>query len=347
MIEDILTTIDTFAISAAQSNFGAIAGELGEIVQIMGGIALLIILANGALQYVPVGIGSIAAWAARFVMIGFFALSWTNFQYAYDLFVKTPDAIGAAFLQGDTIGVGIDKMIEGAWTSAEESDSWFDVNLTGLLLRAISVLLGGIAVLVIGAAKLGMAVAIGLAPIFVTALMFRATAQMFATWVRFTLGFGMVLVLVPGLMSVILTIADSALIAVSGADELADFGPLLIVMFTSIFMLYKIPDLATSLSGVLVVIGSGIAQTTGVAGALSGGIADSISSARATIAQGRTMGAAAEEAGGLRDPRAAYKAMAAERSLLRSMARVQGSDERVRTASNRRLDQRKPKDTDT
>ena len=126
MIEDILAKIDEFAIDAAQSNFGTIAGELGEIVQIMGGIALLIILANGALQYVPVGIGSIAAWAARFVMIGFFALSWTNFQYAYDLFVKTPDAIGAAFLQGDTIGIGIDKMIEGAWESAEESDSWFD-----------------------------------------------------------------------------------------------------------------------------------------------------------------------------------------------------------------------------
>ena len=82
----------------------------------------------------------------------------------------------------------IDTLLEFSDRLADES-GLIGISMASILVWIIGGLMAAAAIIVISLGKIGLAMAIALAPFFIPTLMFKATSSLFESWVRFTLGF--------------------------------------------------------------------------------------------------------------------------------------------------------------
>lgn len=264
MIEGILSSIDSEVAGIAQTNFGALAGDIGGLIIPIGMLGFLLLTINMLFQVLPMNPGGYFIWAARFLLVTSAASSWAFFQPIYDAIIALPDGISGLLLGGDSLSGGIQATSDQLWDSydALSSDAGFNVgmHITALLIALIAIGLTCAAILVIGIAKMGLAIGLGLAPIFIISLSFKSTQDLFAGWTKFILSFVMILVLTAGIIGVITTLLSQYSTGASGATGLQDMVGLLVIAISSIFFIIQVPSYAMALSGSMAVAGMSLAS---------------------------------------------------------------------------------------
>ncbi|HEU4685812.1 MAG TPA: type IV secretion system protein, partial [Nitrospira sp.] len=130
--------------------------------------------------------------------------------------------------------------------------------LCGILFLVIGGLFIAVAAINVIIGEVGFALAMGIAPLALVALMIEQTKGHFQSWLQFALGFAILPLLAAALTSVVLFVAGQLLlIANAGSDNKAGYFPFLFIIIAALFLLFKLPEMASSLAGTSVMAASG------------------------------------------------------------------------------------------
>lgn len=215
-------------------------------------------------MWVPIRVSEYMKWGVRYVIITAVATTWAQFQPIYDIVTNTPGAVGAELLGATgapNLNTALDQMITGLFDfsdRAAEESGMFSISLTSVLVWVVGALMACVAIIVTGIGKIGLAMSISLAPIFIPTLMFKATGNLFESWVRFTIGFALIPLVTAGIMGAIVGIGQGMISEADAAAELSDAAGFLIVGAGAIFMMANVPTMVNGLSGTFVATANGI-----------------------------------------------------------------------------------------
>ncbi|PJN94293.1 hypothetical protein CNY89_15370, partial [Amaricoccus sp. HAR-UPW-R2A-40] len=103
---------------------------------------------------------------------------------------------------------------------AADESGFFSISLLSIVLAIVGALMACVAILVAGIAKIGLAMAVSLAPLFIASLLFRGTSDLFTSWAKFTLGFAMIPMVLAGVMGAIVGIGGTLIDQIENAATL-------------------------------------------------------------------------------------------------------------------------------
>lgn len=263
-IADTLGSIDEAILGYTQSVFADFGGAIAATCQLMGVVALAFMAANSIMQLAPIRYSDYLKWGVRFVVVTMIATSWQQFQPIYNIVTQVPSNLGVAFLNvtdASDLNGALDEMITGLFDfsdRAAEESSMFSISLTSVIIWILGALLAVVAIIVMSLAKVGLAMAIALAPIFIPCLLFKATSNLFESWVKFTLGFAMIPLVTAGVMGAIVGIGTNLIAEADGATELSDAAGFVIVSAAGIWLMAQVPTLVNSLAGTITATATGM-----------------------------------------------------------------------------------------
>lgn len=265
-ISDTLTLIDNAIASYAQTVFTNFGGPVTTMIQAGGLVGLALIAANSLFQFVPIRMSSYLTWGARYVMILAVATTWSQFEPIYDILTNVPGNIGASLLTATSapnLNLAMDEMVTAVFDfsdRASEESGWLGISLTSVVLIVLGALMACVAILVSALAKVGLAMSVSFAPVFIACLLFNATRSLFESWTRFTIGFALIPLVLAGVMGAVIGVGQSLAGTASGATDISAAAGFIIIIFAAVFMMFNIPSLVTGLAGTIVTTGTGIAE---------------------------------------------------------------------------------------
>ncbi|ORE91684.1 putative conjugal transfer protein [Stappia sp. 22II-S9-Z10] len=303
-VVETLDKVDSAIEGYAESVFADFGGTVSGLMQAMGLVGLAFIAFNTLVQWVPIRVTEYTRWMVRYIIVLTVATTWAQFQPIYDIVTNTPGAIGAELLgavDAPNLNVALDDMITGLFDFSERADEesgYFSISLTSVLVWVVGALMACVAIIVSAIAKVGLAMAISLAPVFIPTLMFKATGNLFESWVRFTLGFALIPLILAGVMGAIVGIGQDMISEAEGAYELQEAAGFLIVGAAAIFLMIQVPTLVNGLAGTFVATANGVAMARQGAAAGGGGIKSVTQMATPRVLQTASAIGAARSAGG-------------------------------------------------
>jgi type IV secretion system protein VirB6 len=308
-IEDTLNLVDSSVATYAQSVFVDFGGPVSTTIRLGGLVALALLAINVIMQWAPLRVTDFAKWSVRYLIILAVATSWSQFVPFYDMLTNVPSSVGAALLEASsdtTLNGALDEMVTSIFDfsdRAADESGFFSVSLLSIILAIIGALMACVAILVAGIAKVGLAMAVSLAPLFIASLLFRGTSDLFNSWAKFTLGFALIPMVLAGVMGVIVGIGGSLIDQIDNAATLTDAAGFLIVAMAAIFLMSQVPTMVNGLAGTVVATASGVREARQMAGgvAMAGGGAKAIARAAhpAIAAAASAVGAARAAEGGV------------------------------------------------
>ena len=272
-VENTLNMVDTAIGDYAETSFTALGGPIATICQAMGLVGLAFIALNALTQWVPIRTSEYLKWGVRYIIITAVATTWAQFEPIYNIVTNTPQELGTK-LMGITgapnLNTAFDAMIttmfEFSDKLSDEASILFGISLAAIVVWIIGSLMAAAAIIVISLGKIGLGMAIALAPIFIPALMFKATSNLFESWVRFTLGFALIPLVMAGVVGAIVGIGQGLISEADTATTLEGAGGFIIVGVGAIFMTAMVPTLVNGLSGTITATANGVAMAMGAAG---------------------------------------------------------------------------------
>ena len=271
-IQDTLDLIDGAVGTYAQSVFVEIGGPIATTIRLGGLVSLAFLGINVIMQWVPLRTTDFAKWGVRYLIILALATSWGQFLPFYDMLTNVPSSVGAALLDVSattTLNGALDEMVTSIFDfsdRAADESGFFSISLLSIVLAIVGSLMACVAILVAGIAKVGLAMAVSLAPLFITSLLFRGTSDLFSSWAKFTLGFALIPLVLAGVMGAIVGIGTSLLGTINNAATLTDAAAFLIVALAAIFLMSQVPTMVNGLAGTVVATASGVREARQLAG---------------------------------------------------------------------------------
>ena len=308
-IQDTLDMIDMTVANYAQSVFTDFGGPVSATIRLGGVVALAFLGINVMMQWVPLRVTDFVKWGVRYLIILAVASSWGQFLPFYDMLTNVPSSVGAALLDVSattTLNGALDEMVTSIFDfsdRAADESGFFSISLLSIVLAIVGSLMACVAILVAGIAKIGLAMAVSLAPLFIASLLFRGTSDLFASWAKFTLGFALIPLVLAGVMGAIVGIGTGLLGTINNAATLTDAAAFLIVALAAIFLMSQVPTMVNGLAGTVVATASGVREARQMAGgaAMTGGaIKAAARTAHPTVAAvSSAVGAARATEGGM------------------------------------------------
>lgn len=280
MIEEVITDIKTSTLSIAQTVFEELASDVSDFMFVAGSVGILFIFFNMLTGIRSMAAGEVVQWMIKFVIINAAAASMAFFDDIYNILTGVPDRIAGTLLGGDSLEEGLDAAADALLDRADHLMSRpirnFGPALLGVALLLLCAMLTAAALVVLGVAYIGMGVAIGLAPIFILCLLFKTTSDLFSTWLKWTLGFGMTLVVTAGILGVIVSMLTGEVSTIDGFS-VPEITELIILTIASLFFLIQAPGYAAGLAGTITTVGQSVTGVTmgGASAAMAGGRAAS------------------------------------------------------------------------
>jgi type IV secretion system protein VirB6 len=310
-IQDTLDLVDGAVATYAQSVFVDIGGPIATTIRLGGLVSLAFLGINVMMQWVPLRVTDFVKWGVRYLIILAVATSWGQFLPFYDMLTNVPSSVGAALLDVSattTLNGALDEMVTSIFDfsdRAADESGFFSISLLSIVLAIVGSLMACVAILVAGIAKIGLAMAVSLAPLFIASLLFRGTSDLFASWAKFTLGFALIPLVLAGAMGAIVGIGTSLLGTINNAATLTDAAAFLIVALAAIFLMSQVPTMVNGLAGTVVATASGVREARQMAGgaAMTGGAITAVArTAHPTVAAvSSAVGAARAAEGGMGD----------------------------------------------
>lgn len=305
-ISDALTRIDTAITGYAEGVFTAFAGPVTGALQAMGLVGLAFVAVNSIMSLYPIRFSEYLKWGVRYIVVLAVATSWAQFLPIYNIITNVPSSVAAALLDqtgAPNLNVAMDEMVTNIFNLSDnvgERAGTFDfaMSLTSVVLTVLGAFMATVAIIVSSVAKIGLAMAVSLAPIFIGSLLFRATSDLFTTWSRFTLGFALIPLALAGIMGAVIGVGRTLIVDPDGLDTLGDAAGFLIIVLAGIILMSQIPTIVNSLAGGIVATASGLREMQTAGDTMRGGARR----AQPRLAAAASMvGAAAAAEGGVRD----------------------------------------------
>lgn len=322
-IEDTLNAVDFAILSYAETVFVSFAGPLTGALQAMGLAGLAFLGFNALTSFYPIRVSEYLKWGLRYVIILSLATTWAQFAPIFDIITNVPSSIGAALLaqtNASNLNAAMDDMVTNVFNISDDVTRRggtfdFGMTLTAAFLTILGAFMACIAIIVASVGKIGLAMAVSLAPIFIASLLFRATSDLFTTWTRFTLGFAMIPLALAGIMGAIIGIGTTMIVQPNNVSRLGDIAGFLIVVLAGIVMMSQIPTIVNSLAGGIVATANGIREAQNAGQVVRTG-------ARVTEPRARQLASAAgaaraTEGGAMARVRAAYEDSRATSAAMR------------------------------
>ena len=254
-------------------------------------MGLGVLAANALLQLSPMRMSQYVLWAIRFVVILSVATTWAQFEPIYDILTNVPGSIGGAMLsdlEAPSLNVAMDDMVTEIFKYGDRADaeaSWYQISLVAVLLKLLGALIAAASIVVLAAAKVGLAFAVATAPVFIATLLFGFTSDLFKSWARFTIGFALIPLALAGVMGAILFVGSDVLDAARDGEVLEDALQLIVISIVAVFMMMQVPTMVNSLAGSIVATATGFVEArqaaTAAATMASGGAAAAMRAAGA------------------------------------------------------------------
>lgn len=277
MAEFIQTTLDRIddAIEGyAETVFTDFADPITTTIQLAGVVSLAFVALNTMVQWVPIRVTEYTKWGLRYVIVLAVATSWQQFLPFYDILTNTPGAIGAALLgatDAPNLNMALDDMVARIfeWSDhASAQSGWLGISLTAVLLMVLGALMACVAILVSAIAKIGLAMAVSLAPFFIGTLLFRATSDLFTHWTRFTIGFALIPLVLAGVMGAVIGVGQELMEDTRNQPTtMSEIAGFLIITMSAIIMMSQVPTMVNGLAGTIVATTSGIREAQRIGGA--------------------------------------------------------------------------------
>ncbi|WP_300074075.1 type IV secretion system protein [uncultured Ruegeria sp.] len=336
MIEHFVGFIEESINNFARTAYNALAADLASGLWLVAALIFVAMMINAVTQIKDIGLMAYVGWFMRMAIIISMASSWTYFQPIYSGVQSLPDSIAGALTGTANVWQSLDEIAAQCFAEAEKAiqNAAMGLSLTGAILWVVGAIIVAFGTGLALIAKGGMAVALGLAPVFISTLLSSSTSNIFASWAKTVIGLVMLIVVLTGVVALIQALFVAEVSRISNTGGMADTGRFLAVCIVSIVMLTQIPGLASGVSGAIVSGASGLAVTSKVAGFAK----DALSSTsrapgqiNASAKTGAAMAAAARSGAGLRD--SAARAMQARRDIAKS-SRSQSPDARRSAAAD-------------
>lgn len=117
--------------------------------------------------------------------------------------------------------------------------------LAGVMIYVVGLLFTGYALVVMLMAEIGFTIAMSLAPLAISMLVFNQTRSYFENWLRLTAGFAIVKLLASAIMAVIITVAYNMK---REDDFFGGYLPFVLVSLAAWTLLQQVPGLASTLA---------------------------------------------------------------------------------------------------
>lgn len=305
IIQELGTQIDAATVDYLQAVFTAVADPVKTLMESVGVVALLFIALNHIFQVQSVHYSKYLSWGVTYIIVISFATLWSNFSPVYN--ALTGITQGYSNLVVEAVAKNIETLREdildpGKITGAGEAKTYAAMDefghaivwISGDFFRDTSItnlgktfrnVFSGIVVLIVGGifiaasavmiliAKVGMILAISLAPLGIMMFMWDKTRHYFQGWVSLLIGFSVIPLLLGCLMAIVLYFA-AHLLATSGASsqDKSLFWPFVFVMIAALVLLFHIPTMAQTLASTSVAVGGGSVARglTSLGGRMSG-----------------------------------------------------------------------------
>ncbi|MDR6101884.1 type IV secretion system protein VirB6 [Agrobacterium larrymoorei] len=305
IIQDIGTQIDGATVDYLQSVFTAVAEPVSTLMKSIGVVALLFIAINHIFQVQSVHYSKYLSWGVTYVIVVSFATIWSNFSPVYNALTGITQGYSNLVVEAvakDIETLRADILDPGKITGAGEAKTYAAMDefghaivwIAGDFFRDTSItnlgktfrnIFSGVVVLVVGGifiaasavmvliAKVGIILAISLAPLGIMMFMWDKTRQYFQGWVSLLIGFSVIPLLLGCLMAIVLYFA-AHLLANSGASshDKSKFFGFVFVMIAALVLLFHIPTMAQTLASASVAVGGGSVgrALTSIGGRMSG-----------------------------------------------------------------------------
>ena len=297
-ITEALMMVDAAVANYAETVFTNFAGPLTTSIRLAGVVTLALLGANAIVAWVPIKTTDLLKWGMRYTIVLMIATSWSQFLPFYEIITNVPGSIGAALLDQSgvtSLNEAMDNMVTGIFDSSETAADQSGYILSALIsfgLMIVGALMATVAIVVAGIGKIGLAMAVSLAPVFIACLLFKATSDLFSAWCKFTLGFAMIPLVLAGVMGVILGIGEDFLLTATTASTMAEAASFLIVAMAAIFLMSQVPSMVNGLAGTVVATASGTRELGQAAGAAVGGLKGASAAGSAITPAARVAGTA-------------------------------------------------------
>ena len=285
-------TADAFLADAAESQFGAVAGNIGTIVLLMVTLSAIGLFINMAFQYRSMDGASFFWYLMKLMLVGLFAFNWVQFNAVANAVIGGLDYVAGALVSsvggggaGATHFAGeFDNLIErfADYLNAIGSNlNW----MTGAILGGIGLvllsLLGFMTGIVLIFAKMMLTLMLGLAPVMIALSLFEATKDFFHRWVSTTVSYAFYPVVIAAMFSTVVGMANALLAQLGDPGSATNIGsliPFFVMVFLAKGFVAATPLIVRGLSGnFMVVVGPnvfggaagvfrGVVNTAGVQG---------------------------------------------------------------------------------
>lgn len=301
-IADTMKLIDDAVEGYSKSVFETFGEPVARMVEAMGIVGVAFIAANALLQWTPIRVSEYMKWSVRYILVLAVATSWASFQPIYNIITETPGSIGAALLgatESPNLNQALDRMITGLFDfsdRAAEESGMIGISITSVLVWVLGALMACVAIIVTSIGKIGLAMAVSLAPVFVPALLFKTTNSLFESWAKFTTGFALIPLVLAGIMGAVVGVGEGMIDDAGKATELSQAAGFLIVGLGAVIMMAKVPDMVSGLAGTIVATTRGLQEARNTASAGKMVSSRAIDAARPRVMQGMSAAGAARAA---------------------------------------------------
>lgn len=183
--------------------------------------------------------------------------------------VAMPDDVAKIVTNTSSIASEVDRLQQETTQATQsmtggDNKAWYDilpdsrqifVSFLAMMIQMNAAIVGAVIAILLIACKVGMALLVAAGPIFIAALLFEPTKQLFNSWVAQALNY-IFLALMAGLITGFLLELNVALIRMiatqtnaGAADLLSLLSAQLLVGIASVFVMIQIPGMAGALSG--------------------------------------------------------------------------------------------------
>ena len=256
-------TTDEFLDDAAQSQFGAVASNIGTILAFGSTLVLIVVLINMALQYRSMDGRTAFNLALKLVLISVLAMNWAQFNVVADAIIGSLDLIAGALVT--SVGGGgagashfateFYRMIDNfsQYLNAVGSNlNWMAGAMMGALGAFFLGVVGALCGLVLIFAKIMLTFMLGIAPVMIGLSLFEATKDYFHRWLSSTVSYAMNPLVIAGVFSTIAGMAQSLFSTLGDPISATSIGaliPFFMMMFLAAGLIISVPLMVKSRSG--------------------------------------------------------------------------------------------------
>ena len=198
--------------------------------------------------------------------------TWSIFSfYVVNVITNTPDALAGTISGVENAGSSATSQIGLIYSDAvaiisqiKEQKGWVLPYILSGVVFIPATLMMVYALFLIVLSKIAIAVLVGIAPLFITCLMFKVTRQIFEAWLKQVINYSLIVVLTVSVLGLTNRVALSALQAIPEEGiTLGHMVPVCVVFLLVFLLLMQVQNIASSLGGGLAISTGNVAQNIG------------------------------------------------------------------------------------